>query len=143
MPNLRGASPVGRGIGDRAYAAHAISRGKLNRRNQGRGKIPSTTRVGSNLGRFAVGCSREMGLGTQVPRVSSRARKMADGNTSPMGLPGARGGEIPGQEVTAWCKRAQLRVRVQVNHIGTTCWSIPRGVFWQVRGVGAGESQVM
>ena len=83
MPNLRGASPVGCGIGDRAYAARAISRGKLNRRNQGCGKIPSTTRVG---------CSREMGLGTQVPRVSSRARKMADGNTSPMGLPGAEGG---------------------------------------------------
>ena len=65
MPNLRGASPVGRGVGGREYAARAISRGKPNRRNQGCGGIPSTTRVDSNLGQGRRG--------------------MADGNTSPMG----------------------------------------------------------
>ena len=85
MLNLRGASPVGRGVGGRAYAARAISRGKPNRRNQGRGEFPSTTRGTVISGRSPWDCSCEMGLGTQVPPVNSRVCEVVDGNTSPTG----------------------------------------------------------
>ena len=57
MPNMRGASPVGLGVGDRAYTPQAFNRGKSNRRSQGRGELTSSTREGggSSLGRVAGG----------------------------------------------------------------------------------------
>ena len=92
MPNLRGASPVGRGVGGRAYAARAISRGKPNRRNQGRGRIPSTTRVDSNLGRDAVGL--QLRNGAWYPRSTGKFTSARDGRWKHEsdGLTGSRGG---------------------------------------------------
>ena len=111
MPNLRGASPVGRGVGDRAYAACAFNRGKSNRRSQGRGKLPNSMRGTVISGGSPWDCSREMGLDTQVPPVNSRMWGVADGKSSSTDRPRAEGGRGRNsyQVVTAWCRRVQSR----------------------------------
>ena len=92
MPNLRGTSLVGRGVGGRAYAARAISRGKPNRRNQGRGGIPSRTRVDSSLGRDAMGLQPRNGA--WYPRSMDKFTSARDGRWKHEsdGLTRSRGG---------------------------------------------------
>ena len=61
MPNLRGASPVGRDDGDVSYAARSISSGKLNWRRRGRGE---------RTGRYT-----KLGGGRCVSRVATKCRR--------------------------------------------------------------------
>ena len=79
MPNLRGASPVGRGKGGRSYAARTVSRDEPSRQDRGRSEIPSTNREDSNLGRRCRRIGREkMG---PVSKIHGQITRAWSGNT--------------------------------------------------------------
>ena len=71
VPNLRGASPVGRGVRGRAYAARAISRVSRTGGIKVVAGFPARRGWTVISGGTPWGCRREMGLGTQGPRVIS------------------------------------------------------------------------
>ena len=79
MPNLRGVSPVGRGVRSRSYAARSNSRDEPSRQGRGRSGIPSTNRENSNLGRRCSRTAREkMGL---VSKIHGQVMSVWSGNT--------------------------------------------------------------
>ena len=60
MPNLRGASPVGRDDGGQSYAARAGSKEEMSRRHGGSGKSAGDVVRGCRRGGQSLGQSREL-----------------------------------------------------------------------------------
>ena len=93
MPNLRGASPVGRDVRGRSYATHTISRGNKPKWRR-RGMVESSMREGSRGGR---GGARDEGWSmgrmrrSRDKRDDSRADGVSAGRPGEEGKPGWRG----------------------------------------------------